>query len=463
MGLRGSEARVDAVGGMRVWSIGWAWVVLAAACGGEIDRDHYIRVDGALRAGDATRASELVEEAGRRVYGERNRLLYHMDLGMALQMAGDYAGSAAQFEQAESLGEDLYTRSLGNEAASLFTSDNMAPYSGEEFERVLVNVFNAMNFAVQGELEEALVEVRRVSAKFEVHAREGQGRYRSDPLALYLSGLLYEQAGELDDARIALEKAAALYEASEGEYFVALPPMLGKDLARVREHRPMVGKAGGGEIVVLHYVGPGPRKQERVFEVSLGHGLVLVQQSQIRREDEKQVQRALSAAKGMAMGTQVTVAYPVFEQPAVAATRAFLDVEGCGGAWAVPVESVSRIAQVNLEDRMSRVWSRVVGRAVLKFVSAKAAGAVGERLSGQAGVGFLVEAVTRAALSAVEAADVRGWRTLPAEVHMSRLECAAGQYVVRVSHGGGTGCAGQQFDAVRVGNGTRTWLVSSCY
>jgi tetratricopeptide (TPR) repeat protein len=448
---------------MRVLTTGIVLGVLAAACGGEIDRDYYLRMDQALAAGEASEASELVQEAGRRLYGDRNRLLYHMDLGLALQLAGDYAGSAAQFEQAEALGEDLYTRSLGNEAASLFSNDMMMPYAGEEFERVLVNLFNAMNFAVRGEVDEALVEVRRVAVKFDTYAREGDGRYRADPLALYLSGLLYEQVGSTDDARIALERALELYEQKESEYFVPVPPGLRRDLRRVQEQRPMVRTAGHGQLIVLHYVGPGPRKRENVFEVSLGQGLVVVQQSDVRGEDEKQVQRALSAAKGMALGTQVTVAYPVFEQPPMAASRAFVEVEGCGGAWGRPVESVSRIAQVNLEDRMGRMWSRVVARAVLKFVTARAAGVVGERLSGQAGVGFLVQAMANAALSATEAADVRGWRTLPAEIHMTRLVCPAGAYTVRTSHTGGTGCAGQEFQSVKVGDGTRTWLVAACY
>lgn len=447
-------------------------VALHIACAGEINRDYYRKLDGIMAAGAPREAAKEVKAAGREVYGERNRLLYHMDLGMALHVAGEWAESSRQLEAADRLGEDLYTKSLANEAASLLTSDLTIPYAGEEFERVFVNVVNGLNYSMLGEVDEALVEVRRVEEKLAYYRDHASGRYRESPFALYLAGMFYENAGMQDDALISYRHALEAYRRASAEFLTEVPMALEQDVARLSNELgvdPQVelnvdaGQSSGGEVVVLHYFGPGPRKTERIVEVALGQGLVHVYSMDIRSEEQKDVQRALSVAKGLAASTQVTVAYPVFEQPPLAATHAVTEVEGCGQASSVLVENLSRVASVNLEDRVREQWGRVVARAVLKFLLARAAGDVAERVSGKRVVGLLFRAVTQAALSATEAADTRGWRTIPALIHMTRVRCPAGIYDVRVHHLGGRGQGTIHYRNVSVQDGYKTFLVGSSF
>jgi len=449
---------------------------MALGCAAGVSRQVLADVELGIAEGRAQEAAHYLAERGQEAYGERNRLLYHMDLGLTLHLAGDYRRSAVQFERADRLGADLYTRSLTSEAGALFSSDLLIPYAGEEFERVLVNVFAALNYLFLGELEEALVEVRRIDARLRSYRENTAGRYRSEGFALYLSGLLRETAGSLDDALIAYRKAFAAYVAGTESFGTRPPRALAQDVVRLAgimgmDPTPEVLAAAGGkigpglpgEVIVLHYFGPGPRKIERVIEVSLSRGMAMAQAVDVHTDDEKKLQQSLSMAKGALFDNQVTVAYPVFEQPPLAVRQATVSVAGCGESSSVLVMDISRLAKVSLEDRMERDLGRFVARAVFKFLSARLAGQAAEELSGNPGIGALVKLLSQGAASATEAADVRGWRTLPAAIHMTRLRCNAGLFDVQIEHyGGQRGTLTYRF-SVEIEDDKKSFLVVTSY
>ena len=100
---------------------------------------HYARIEASLRNGDPEQADQLLalqEEA----YGTTNRLLYLMDRGMTLHLAGHYVESNQVLEEADRLIEDLYTRRLRNEAMSFLLNDTTRPFRGDPYEQVMVNV-----------------------------------------------------------------------------------------------------------------------------------------------------------------------------------------------------------------------------------------------------------------------------------------------------------------------------------
>ena len=94
-------------------------------------------------------------------YGPRNRLLYNMDRGMTLHLAGDYVQSNSLLEQAALEVERLYTRTVRTETAAFLTNDNLLHYEGDPYEHVMINVIKALNYAAMGQLMDA---VRRRSS-----------------------------------------------------------------------------------------------------------------------------------------------------------------------------------------------------------------------------------------------------------------------------------------------------------
>src|SRR5207253_1246289 len=93
----------------------------------------------------------------------------------------------------------------------------------------------------------AWVEVRRLSGRLGVLADvRGHGRrYRDDAFAQWLCGMLYQEAGDTDDASLAFLDVERQGSFASGDLLdFSLP-------------------AAGGEIVVLHFAGLVPERTER--------------------------------------------------------------------------------------------------------------------------------------------------------------------------------------------------------
>jgi hypothetical protein len=129
-------------------------------------------------------------------------LPYLMELGLVRRYREDFAASNEAFESAELLVDELWTRSISKEALAFLTSDETIPYDGEMWERVLVHYYRAMNYVDLGQYEEALVECRKVNHRLQVYtdAEDNPPTYSTDAFAQYLTGLLYEAGGDLNDA-----------------------------------------------------------------------------------------------------------------------------------------------------------------------------------------------------------------------------------------------------------------------
>src|SRR6185503_7847510 len=136
----------------------------------------------------------------------RDLLLYLLDLGLSLHSAGRYEESNQAFLKADKIAEIKDYTSLSTEGATLLTSENIKDYKGEDFEKVLINTYLAMNYALMGDYENALVEARRVNHKLHLMVSEGQRKYKQNAFARYLSAVLYEAEGEWNDAYIDYKK-----------------------------------------------------------------------------------------------------------------------------------------------------------------------------------------------------------------------------------------------------------------
>jgi len=108
---------------------------------------------------DCVAATEYIEN-NKKDYGSNRELLFLLDAGMINMLCGNYEKSNAYFHRAEILAEELWTKSITRESASFLLNDYTIPYSGEDFERALINLFSSINYLQLGQLDESLVEVR---------------------------------------------------------------------------------------------------------------------------------------------------------------------------------------------------------------------------------------------------------------------------------------------------------------
>lgn len=136
-----------------------------------------------------------------------DKLVYLMDYGTALQIAGRYKESNEAFLLAHDIAEIQDYHSVSKITASLLFSESMVQYKGDHFEKVFINAMLALNFLMLGNHEAALVETRRLNEKLYKLKVEGGKSYEENEFAYYLAGMIWESDRKYDDAYIDYKKA----------------------------------------------------------------------------------------------------------------------------------------------------------------------------------------------------------------------------------------------------------------
>jgi hypothetical protein len=401
--------------------------VFLCSCG--VSTAFYRDVEEDISQGRYTNAIQGVR-ANHKAYGDKSEVLYNLDMGLLYHYAGQPDSSNAYLFAAEKEIEDLYTKSVSLAAASMLLNDNVLPYEGEDFEKVLVNVFLALNYAEKGEPDEALVEARKVDLKLRQYTKryEGKNKYQEDAFIRYIAGVLYETGGEINDAFISYRKAYDAYETYAKEYGTHAPRFLLNDLVRTatllsfdeeaETYRSLGGAPYRGtgrdsaSIVLVAYAGKGPIKAEVRPSVTIPDTSGTLHTFQIA------LPKFLPRYNGNRRYTMAV--RPAGETRE--AVRTDSDV----------AENVTAIAAGTLEDRLSLIYLKSGGRALLKFLAAEKAKAELRKNDDKA-LNILGSLAVDLIVGATEQADVRSWRTLPAEVHLARVTLPPGKYTVSVT------------------------------
>jgi hypothetical protein len=431
--------------------------VLLAGCGPSVNR--YLLIEASLRAHDPKGADAIVQRSEKE-YGEKSRLLYGMDRGMTLQLAGDYQQSNAVLEQAEEELDRLYTRKIRTETLAFMTNDTELPYEGDPYEQVLINVLKAVNYAVLGQWQDALVEARRIDHRLNVLSDRttDKNAYREDGFARYLSGILYESTGDVNNAFIAYRNAYETFEATRAWSHTTVPSQLREDLLRTAEALHFTQELAEyqhvfpstrwetsqalqhlAQIVVISYNGRAPRKEDQFLDLPISlDALQLVLLNRGFSQANQHANRAVDTALYGFNGRVVRVALPrlIPQKTHVPVdtvnlipdngTRVTLNTE--------LVHNVTALAEKALSERMAGITVKALARAATKFALAEGATRGAQQAAGKdAGpwVGLLVGLLTKSLAVASEEADKRSWQTLPDEIHLARVWVPPGRYQVQ--------------------------------
>ena len=390
---------------------------------------------------------EALKKLGKTESG-RSRLLYLLERGLILHYAGRYKESNNAFEEAEILAENLYTKSISKEAGAFLTSDNILPYSGEKFERVLIHYYRAFNYIYLNLPDDAMVECRKVSFLLQKYLDNSEGKstaYSDDAFIQYLTGMLYQWQGELNNAFISYRKAVEAYEKYEKEYGVSVPPSLkisllgtARRLGFAEEYEQYLKKFGSsfdqpgsneeaGDLVLIHENGFAPNKV--AFELVLpilkkddpGKDVYEYSgrlRSRIRRHyDDVDVEYWLRVSVPKYESARPRIAYMEVQATSdsgVSSTRMTSNV----------VEDVEAIAFRNFAEREPLIYLKTIARGVTKYLAFKTA----KKKQGEV-AGLLVNVFN----IATESADTRSWLTLPNSFDMVRMSLPPGKYNLHLS------------------------------
>lgn len=429
-------------------------LALLSGCGPSVSR--YALVDDSLRAHNFQAADAIIQNAEKE-YGAKSRVLYGMDRGMTLHLAGDYQQSNAVLEQADDEVERLYTRSVRTETFAFMTNDNALPYEGEPYEQVMINVVKALNYASLNQWQEALVEARRIDHRLNVvyDRTKEKAAYRDDGFARYLSGILYESAGDINNAFVAYRKAYETYESTKGWSGIGVPSQLRADLLRTAEALHLSQELADyqrlfpntpwqssealqqlAQVVVISYNGRAPRKEDQFIDLPISlDALQLVLLNRGFSQGNRQQNRGVDSVLYGLNGHVVRVALPrlVPQKTQVHADTVSLIAEGGVSVTArtESVQNITALAEKALSERMATITVKAVARAATKYAMAEGATRGAQQAAGRDAapwVGLAVGLLTKGFAVASEEADKRCWRTLPDEIHLARAWVSPGQY-----------------------------------
>ena len=398
--------------------------LLLASCA--MRSDLYRDIEQNLAMGNyAVAASAL--QANEEEFGEKSSVLFNLEMGLLTHYGAQYDQSNRMFLAAERKMEELYTTSISTEAAALLVNDNLLPYEGEDFEKVFVNLFLALNFAQMGNVEEALVEARKVDLKLKEYSKlyEDKNTYKQDAFIRYVMGALYEAAGEVNDAFISYQKAYEGYNEYASAYGTSCPTFLKADLVRTagqlgfdderRRFETLFGikyarpKQKEGALLVIIHSGRGPVKEQNKINVSIADNDGVVH--------------------------TFTVALPRFVPRARGQVQYAASVQSTGQPMRIEAEiaeDVTEIARKSLEDRLALEYLKAGGRAVLKFLASEKAKSEWKKEGDE--IGNLAKSLLiDVAVVASEQADTRTWRSLPARMLIIRAQLPAGTHNLQLS------------------------------
>ncbi|MDR1836583.1 MAG: hypothetical protein LBQ89_02885 [Treponema sp.] len=387
----------------------------------------YREIDIAVERSDFRAAIEAISR-GAGEYSRRNTILLYLDKGLLEHYAGDYAGSSNDLQNAERLIEEAYTKSISESFLSYIVNDNAKEYPGEDFEDIYINVFNALNYYSRGNIEGALVEIRKLSisnGKLDMLARKYEYtdpntgvsltdtvqretgvsqlpetktvNFSNSALARFLAALFYQVEGNADSARIEFDQLNRAFTTNRNIYHHPVPTAV-EDARNV--------PPGKARLNVISFTGLSPIKQEAyvIQYLPFQHPI---------------------------LATAVFKLPRLINRPSVI-TRIEVVVNGEKFDLEL-LEDMGAVVEETFNARYSNILLKTYIRTILKYAVADIAAMEVTKQQGEL-AGFLTAAAARTGLEISESADTRMSRYLPGRAYIGGVNLDPGTYSVIINY-----------------------------
>ncbi|MCB9847596.1 MAG: hypothetical protein H6814_04205 [Phycisphaeraceae bacterium] len=401
--------------------IGFTLIAPGCATPFQEHRDHIDDLADQGRYGQIVQ--ELESDQARRLYADRDRLLYYLDLGLARFADGDDEGAIGALTTAEAIMDSRFEENAGDVFAKLVLNDTLSAYLGQPYEDIDCNVFKMLAQLEQGVIQGgATVEARRLANKVDllreqyltltnrisgddraggvsltgapsVVATAEAGQFIASPLGEFLTAITNMCVGDYPNQAVAARRLRQAIDA-QGDLIGAVNP---EPFAAIETLRPEDANA-----LAVAFAGPGPRM------------------------------RALRVGPIPIHDTPIYFELPVLEKPDSETAQVVLVVESEDGTVSESplhlIEDMARVAQVNHERQLPQIYLRTLLRAAGKSVALTLATQSANRSGKHDGAEIAVLLGGLALLAVTEKADLRCSRLLPGQAYVGLLDLRPGAY-----------------------------------
>lgn len=399
-----------------------AAVNLTTGCASYTDVTSIVRANYTLGNYEAALAD--IDKSGLKD-SSASKLLYHLEKAMVLDRMGSLDSSRKELIKADILADKLYTTSVTKSAASFVVSEDMKDYSGEDYEKVAIQTMLALSFIASGDLPNAQVAARRINRKLAeingTYTDEKKNAYSEDGFARYLSGIIHEARGDLDNAIVEYNNALKLY-AGEFRLFSAgqEPGGLIEAYYRLLRRRnrsnriETLKKIRAAEVTTLESRIPPSENLDKVAQIAVLH-------------EVGQISPKISVSDVVGTGKQfIRLSFPMIQFQKRYFGNSGVSV---GSEWqpAKVASDMDAIGSQCLNDQKGRLIAKAVARGAIKSNLVE-----GTRRQYGEGAALLANIIT----AATETADTRSWSLLPSQFLVTRIWLPPGTHNIVVKTGG---------------------------
>jgi len=366
--------------------------------------------------GNYQAAIDNIEKNTKKFYNSEDSFLLEFDLGVLYHYNQNYRESIKHFANAEQIMEDLYTRSVTNEAASLLTNDNIRPYRPYPFEIQWLYQTQILNYMALGEIDGSVVEARRALLAIQSLQEKEEDKFNESGTLQYLIAMAYEWQKSEDDARIAYDNARRSFANS------GYTPLLATQVPQSEQ-----------EIIIVGYAGLSPILGENKFWGTYSpDGALLLYYKDANGQSQTIFLSAMGLGGPGFSGHTATLQFAIPKMVERASQNSFFVANVNGYSQTAEIFANTKYSiQKDLENGQSTMLLRTASRVILRTMAASKAKSKINTGNGLADLALNLG--TDFATYAIENADLRLGSALPETIHILRIPVEPGTYSVQIN------------------------------